>query len=354
MKKWQTSATVMASFLLVACGGGGEDSKSLGGPLTLSGMVIWQAPVPNAEIEVRCNQTPEVQKTRSDENGRYTITIVPTREIPLSGAATECVARASWNQPLSDGDVFVRKTESYAVNYEKKDSLRMNFNAAAGAWTQAMARPYFDVKRLMDRNLFETLRMNEFTFNQSATRIIGKNPYLADMPGLLPPGFEQRPYAMRPQSYAFEMGDAHAQAVMQLARDLDASGITQYGIGLGGGGSDAAPHFAHFAKGASFTRSVDGKVLVSLAAGSSFLREIYGYEDGQLLQTPVKDFEYMPIRVALVTSEGIVQSLSEVMVRKFGGTSFELGPEVLDAIPAGTVLRIYVYQHVFGFAELRL
>ena len=62
------------------------------------------------------------------------------------------------------------------MNYEKRDSLRMNFNAAAGAWTQAMAKPYFDLKRLMDRNLFKSLPMDEFMFNQSATRIIGKNP----------------------------------------------------------------------------------------------------------------------------------------------------------------------------------
>ncbi len=358
MKNWTVITPVVAAFMLSACGGGGTASEggassgggqSVGAPLTLSGMVLWDAPIANAQIEVRCNTNPQVQTTRSGQDGRYSITIFPTQAIPLSGAAAECVARASW--PVNG---FVHKTESYAVNYEQKDALRMNFNAAAGIWTQAMSRPYFDVKRSMDRNQWKTLPLNEFTFNQGATGIFAGKPFLANIPSLLPEGFSQRPFALRPQSYAFEMGDAHAQAVMQLARDLDMSAISEKHIGLNGGGSAAAPHFPHFAPNTSFTRSGGGNVVIGLAAGSSFEDEVFTYEDGKNTQNAtVSDF--MPVTVALVTSQGLVHSIADVMVRKFGGTTLELGPQFnLDALPSGTVLRVYVYNQVFGFAELRL
>lgn len=350
MKKWQTAATAMTAFMLVACGGGGEDGPSFGNPLTLSGLVLWDAPVANAQIEVRCNTNPQVQTARSGQDGRYSITILPTQAIPLSGAAAECVARASW--PVNG---FMRKTESYALNYEQKNSLRMNFNAAAGIWTQAMSRPYFTTKQRMERNQSYTPPANDFIDNQTATVILARNPYLAFIPGLLPDGFSQKPFALRPQSYAFEMGDAHAQAVMQLARDLDMSAISEKHIGTNGGGSAAAPHFPHFAPNASFTRSGGGNVVISLAPGSSFEDEVFTYEDGNNIQnSSVSDF--MPVTVALVKSDGErVHSIADVMVRKFGGTTLELGPEFnLDALPSGTVLRVYVYNQVFGFAELRL
>lgn len=353
MKKWKTAACVMASLMLAACGGGGSPSEvgqSVGSPLTLTGVVLWDAPIVNAQIEVRCNQNPRVQTTTSGQDGRYTITIAPTQEIPLSGAAAECVARATWTK-----NGVVRKTESYAVNYEKKDSLRMNFNAAAGMWTWGMSRSYYDSKLSMERNQWKTMDMNESVLNQTANFVLTRNPYLASIPSLLPDGFDQRPFALKPQSYAFELGDAHALAVMQLARDLDMSAISQEYIALNGGGSDEAPQFPHFLPNTSFTRSADGKVLITLAPKSSFSKEAFAYDDGQVWQSEIKDYNYMPVTVSLVTSQGIVHSMSEVMVRKNGGTSFELGPEFnLDALPSGTVLRIYVYKHVFGFAELRL
>lgn len=355
MKISTIACSVLVSFVLTACGGGGSKSdsneekivESFGNTLTLSGMVIWDKPVVGVDVEVFCNNTLATQVGTTNGRGEFSITVNPTKS--FKGPYQKCMLRSFWGGEFNWQNKDFKAVESYVTNFSEATSLNVNLNAASSIWSWFNSRGFYVFTELVQDNA-QLVWDGYIEFEAGDIRQpLRPLPFMrTNYPFIFPDSFDEDPVKYSPMTHFFGIDNKYYNDIVKLAKDLDYFELNAYKLSTTSSGL-----FPTFTKEIN---KIDSDGFFNISFNDANVDPIRKYHDGILLTQRDRSRFNVTLKYenGETHSEGVVTinldtSKPKEKILKLKASDFN----VANLAP-GTRLKVYIYGVVYGSGVIEI